>query len=230
MDFIKKYWDNVSGRSWEDVYMVELEYRELSKLITPDESILDVGCGDGRLLSRLNAKIKTGIDFSDERIKAAKKRGGNFFVGDARHIDFDDGAFDTVYTVRCIINLPTWEQQQQAIKECIRVARKRVILSEGFYEPLQRLNALRQIAGLTPLEEHDFNRYIKVYLLREMLQDYNYIINNYSSVYYLGSRFMREIISDYTSYTNAVNTIFYNMSNDFTGGDFGIQKMCIIEL
>ena len=36
-----------------------------------------------------------------------------------------------------------------------------VIFSEAFWEPLTRLNALRALAGLAPLVEHDFNRYIK---------------------------------------------------------------------
>ena len=230
MDFIKKYWDNVAGPSWGDIYMMELEYKALSKLITPGDSILDVGCGDGTMLNRLDTNIKTGIDFSENMIKEAKKKDGNFFVGDALHIDFDNDSFDIVYTVRCLINLPTWEQQTQAINECIRVARKKVIFSEGFYEPLQRLNALRQIAGLDLLVEHDFNRYIKEDKLHNLLKDYNFTIRNFSSVYYLGTRFLREIICDYESYTNPVNTMFFNLSNELQGGDFGIQKMCIIEL
>jgi len=231
MDFIKKYWDNVAGPSWSDKYMMELEYKEVSKYITPDDSVLDVGCGDGVLLSRLDARRRVGIDFSEPMIgKARENNDMNFFVGDARAIDFDDDSFDIVYTVRCLINLPNWEEQCQAINECLRVAKKRVIFSEAFYEPLQRLNAIRQIAGLDLLVEHDFNRYIKEDKLRMLLKDYNFTISNFSSVYYLGTRFVREIICDYKSYTNPINAMFFNLSNELQGGDFGIQKMCIIEL
>jgi len=231
MDFIKKYWDNVAGPSWGDKYMIELGYQKLLNHVTSDDSVLDVGCGDGALLSRLDARRRVGIDFSEPMIgKARENNDIKFFVDDARHLSFDDDSFDIVYTVRCLINIPSWEQQCQAINECLRVAKKRVIFSEAFYEPLQRLNAIRQIAGLDLLVEHDFNRYIKEDKLRILLKDYNFTICNYSSVYYLGTRFVREIICDYKSYTNPINTMFFNLSDELQGGDFGIQKMCIIEL
>lgn len=229
MDFIKNHWDNIAGRSWNDVYMMDLEYREISKLITPNDTVLDVGCGDGDLLSKISALRRAGIDFSEKMIAIARKHKNiDFFVDDVRKLDFKDNTFDIVYTVRCLINLPTWNEQIQVIKECLRVARKRVIFSEAFYEPMQRLNTLRQVAGLRPLEEHDYNRYLKEYKLQKLLRSYEVV--NFSSVYYLGTRFLREVICDYESYTNPVNTMFYELSKQLRGGDFGIQKIYIVEL
>ena len=229
MDFIKQHWDNVAGRSWNDVYMMDLEYREISKLITTSDTVLDVGCGDGSLLSKISALRRAGIDFSEKMIAMARKHKDiDFFVGDARNMAFKNSSFDVVYTVRCLINLPTWGDQMQAIKECLRVARKRVILAEAFYEPMQRLNALRQVSGLRPLEEHDYNRYLKEYKLKNFLTAKYYTVK-YSSVYYLGTRFLREIICDYESYTSPINKMFFELSKELRGGDFGIQKIYVIE-
>ncbi len=55
--------------------------------------------------------------------------------------------------------------------------------------------------------------------------------NEFSSVYYLGSRFLRELVttpSDYPGYSNPINEIFYNIEKEFSGGGFGIQQAYII--
>src|ERR1035441_3962235 len=43
-------------------------------LISPDSSVLEVGCGSGELLGRLRAKRKVGIDLSERQIEAARER------------------------------------------------------------------------------------------------------------------------------------------------------------
>ncbi len=50
----------------------------ISGLIEPESSVLDLGCGDGRLLEFLQQTKKSrvlGIDISDEALKVAKNRG-----------------------------------------------------------------------------------------------------------------------------------------------------------
>jgi len=50
--------------------------------------------------------------------------------------------------------------------------------------------------GLPPLEEPDFNRYIKKHRLDDWLKSLNlaFRAEDFSSLYYLGSRVLREII------------------------------------
>ncbi len=43
-------------------------------LIPPDASVLEVGCGDGELLARLQAARKTGIDLSAAQLERARRR------------------------------------------------------------------------------------------------------------------------------------------------------------
>lgn len=253
-DFIKKVWDSSAEThkkshwaSWGDNYAISLELQEIEKQIKNNFKILDVGCSNGYAAfhhSKNNPTISIyGIDFSEKMIEYANERlleekldNCKFTVGDIRKIDFPDNSFDLVYTTRVVINLQTWEEQVQGILECIRVAKKGgiVVLSEAFWEPLNKLNAIRMIFGLHSLVEHDFNRYIKKNKLENKLNELNLTYTNidFSSIYYLGSRVLRELVTDYQKYegySNPINEIFYNIENKYSGGDIGIQQIYIIK-
>jgi ubiquinone/menaquinone biosynthesis C-methylase UbiE len=254
-DFIKEVWNSQAEKhqdshwaSWGDKYAISLEIEEVRQYISDNMLILDVGCANGfaafkHLESNPTIKIE-GIDFSENMITAANNKilnsntitgNINFSVGDVRKINFPSNTFDLVYTTRVIINLPNWDEQMQGILECIRVAKKGgiIIISEAFWEPLVKLNALRTIMGLNSLIEHDFNRYLKKsrlfpFLNKEKLQ---YEVHDFSSVYYLGSRLLRELVTDYKNYEgyeNPINEIFYSIEKEFSGGDIGIQQAVII--
>lgn len=255
---IKDFWDNQAKKhgishdaSWSDKNAIQLEIDNISSYIQNGDYVLDAGCANGySAIEQLKKKniLLQGIDFSEsmieqanEAIIKAKDTLGSvikFQVCDIKKLCFPDNTFDVTYTTRVIINLPTWEEQVQGIKECIRVTKKGgiIILSEAFYEPLQKLNALRLISGLSPLVEHDFNRYIKKekleLLLNNSFYSESYTYNDFTSLYYLGSRFIRELvtkISDYKGYSNPINEEFYQLENKFSGGGFGIQAAYIIK-
>jgi len=87
---------------------------------------------------------------------------------------------------------------------------------------------------LPSLVEHDFNRYIKQSSLEEYLELMNlrYDIEDFSSLYYLGSRLIRELVTDpdsYPGFSNPINKIFFDLEREFSGGGFGIQKAIIIK-
>jgi ubiquinone/menaquinone biosynthesis C-methylase UbiE len=160
----------------------------------------------------------------------------DFAEGDVRSLQFPDNTFDVAYTTRVLINLPTWEQQVQGIAECIRVVKPNgtVVLSEGFWEPLVLLNAMRALKNLVPLVEHDFNRYLKLSALEIYLKslNLNYKIEDFSSIYYLGSRFLRELVTDpaaYPGFSNPINKIFFEIEKQYSGGGFGIQQAVVIK-
>jgi ubiquinone/menaquinone biosynthesis C-methylase UbiE len=251
-NFIKEFWNNQAdsfksdhAASWGDNFAIELEIENIAKHIKKGSNVLDVGCANGystlRQLST-NPKHITGIDFSEPMIKYAneqkeklKIKNIDFLNGDIRDLKFPDETFDVTYTTRVIINLPNWHEQKIAIDECLRVTKKggTVVFSEAFYEPLVVLNALRSLKNLPPLVEHDFNRYIKREKLEKYLKgkDIEYSIIDFSSIYYLGSRFLRELVTkpdDYPGYSNPINKIFYEIEKDFSGGGFGIQMAYVI--
>ncbi|MBX3043252.1 MAG: methyltransferase domain-containing protein [Ignavibacteriae bacterium] len=253
MDFIKKFWDNQAvlhgvnhHASWGDYYAIELEINNISNHLKDGIDVLDVGCSNGfgllKQSDRFNFKSAFGIDYSESMIKEAlnaknmaNKDSINFQVGDIRKIEFPDNSFDVVYTTRVLINLPNWEEQIIGINECLRVTKPggKVLLSEAFWEPLVKLNTIRVVFGLESLVEHDFNRYLKKSKTNNFLlsKNLNYEIVDFSSIYYLGSRLIRELttdISKYEGYSNPINKIFYEIENDFSGGDVGIQQCYVI--
>lgn len=254
MDFIKCYWDNQAKvhkdsheASWGDSFMIELEIEMIGEHILSGDRVLDVGCGNGfsafKQLERHSGLVcLIGIDFAEHMIAQAnvskrtkKQENISFEVGDARCLSFPDSTFDVVYTTRVLINLPTWEQQQIALDECLRVAKPggKVIVSEAFWEPLMLLNAIRLLKELPPLIEHDFNRYLKKSMLDEFFKQRSlkFTVNDFSSIYYLGSRFLREIVTDasmYPGFSNPVNRMFYEIEKKFSGGGFGVQQAYVI--
>jgi ubiquinone/menaquinone biosynthesis C-methylase UbiE len=254
-DFIKEFWESQAVKhqidhtaSWGDNFAIDLEIDTIARHIASGSKVLDVGCANGfatlrQLTDRRPGHIQ-GIDFAENMIEQAlvarqshpDKDKVAFSVGDIRSIEFANNSFDTVYTTRVLINLPNWKQQLEGIEECLRVTRPggTVVLSEGFYEPLVLLNAMRTLVGLSPLVEHDFNRYLKKERLAEWLdaQGLAYKCIDFSSVYYLGSRFLRELVTDpsqYPGYSNPINKAFYQLEKDYSGGGFGIQQAYVIK-
>jgi len=253
-DFIKDFWEGQAREhgtshvaSWGDNYAIALEIDTIAAHLAHGQDVLDVGCANGysaiEQLSRHKLRKLVGVDFSNAMITAARAAHQarnlgpevEFHEGDVRALQFDDASFDAVYTTRVLINLPNWEQQVAGIGECLRVTRPggTVVLSEAFWEPLQLLNAIRALCQLPPLVEHDFNRYLKKPRLEAWLnaQQLAWTVEEFSSVYYLGSRFLRELVTnpaDYPGYSNPVNEIFYNIEREYSGGGFGIQQAYVI--
>lgn len=251
---IKEYWEEQGRRhgdshwaSWGDHWMLELEIETIGRWIKDGDRVLDIGCANGYAAFRQAAEHRlrslTGVDLAASMVRQARRSKAekglgeeiDFMEGDVRALPFADHSYDLVYTTRVLINLPTWEQQRRAIAECLRVVRPggTLVLSEGFWEPLTLLNAMRALKGLPPLVEHDFNRYLKMARLEEHLRGLglDYQVDDFSSVYYLGSRFLRELVTDpaaWPGFSNPVNSRFYELEKEFSGGGFGVQQAVII--
>lgn len=253
-DHIKEYWESQGQAhgeshwaSWGDNWMIDLEVETIGKHIKDGDRVLDIGCANGYATFRQAASHRlasiTGVDFAANMVVAAQKTkrqngmgdGITFLEGDVRSLQFEDNTFDVAYTTRVLINLPTWEQQMQGISECIRVVKPNgiILLSEGFWEPLMLLNAMRALKNLPPLVEHDFNRYLKLSALEAHLKSLGlkYQVEDFSSIYYLGSRFLRDLVTDtaaYPGFTNPINKIFFEIEKQFSGGGMGVQQAIVI--
>jgi ubiquinone/menaquinone biosynthesis C-methylase UbiE len=255
MDHTKAHWDQNARQyagshwaSWGDEFAIELEIDTIARYIPPGSRVLDAGCANGfstiaQYRRHAGSVSITGVDYSELMIRNAREavdRQGlsdriDFLVGDVAALAFPSGHFDVVYTTRVLINLPTWERQLAGIDECLRVVRRGgiVVLCEAFWEPLVLLNALRALRQLPALVEHDFNRYLKKGALEAALTERRLEFENvdFSSVYYLGSRFLRELVTnpaDYPGYSNPINKHFFELEQQFSGGGFGIQQAYVI--
>ncbi len=76
---------------WNDIV------RYCNYFIHEDDSVLEIGCATGDMLSKMNGKKKTGIDFSPKMIEIAKTNFPeiNFYIQDAEDLDLDE-KFDTI--------------------------------------------------------------------------------------------------------------------------------------
>jgi len=255
-DHIKEYWTSQGEKhgashwaSWGDNWAISLEIETIAQQISDGDTVLDIGCANGYSTLQQARKHKVtkiiGVDFAEpmiraatqEKMKLAEHEHIEFHVGDIRSLPFDDKMFDVVYTTRVLINLPTWEEQQRGILECLRLVKPggRVVLSEGFWEPLMLLNSLRALVHLPSLFEHDFNRYLKFEKMRSFLNslEVTYEVIDFSSVYYLGSRFVRELVTDvnaYEGFSNPINKIFYEIEKNYSGGGMGVQQAVVIHI
>jgi len=98
----------------------------------PGASLLDVACGpaielDGYKKYGLNINC-TGMDFAENMIDVAKSKhpGETFLLGDINAIPFDGDSFDIVLARHIFEHLPHY---RKPLAECIRVARKMVIVN-----------------------------------------------------------------------------------------------------
>lgn len=254
MDHILSFWNRQAESfgtsaeaSWGDSWMVALEIEEIVSKLGNPSTALDVGCSNGHATLRIAKHLPDtqfrGVDFSPQMIGFAEKAAAaesmpvDFQVADARSLPFADDSFDSAFTTRTLINLPTWTEQRTAVEELIRVTKVggRVVLSEAFWEPLCAINSLRLLVGLEPLREHDFNRYLKRDVICSFLDSagLSWSWHGYSSLYYLGSRVMRELCSDpseHPGYSNPVNQAFFELEKSFSGGPFSVQAAIVIEI
>ena len=121
--------------------------RQLADLIAPvlpkDGSLLEVGVGEATTLAGVLTEFgwggrAFGFDVSWSRIKVAndwlreQSQVAELFVGDLFNIPISDNSIDVVYSSHSLEPNGGWEEE--AIAECLRVARKAVVLIEPIYE------------------------------------------------------------------------------------------------
>ena len=112
------------------IFYQSLHKRLLSYVSLPHpSSVLDLGCGTGRLLNRLAQKFPdlqgTGVDLSPQMLKEARETNRHhprliFTQGNAECLPFADHQFDAVFNTISFLHYPN---PQQVFKEVSRVLR-----------------------------------------------------------------------------------------------------------
>jgi len=129
------------------------------------DTVLDVGCGLGVALRRYASERAIeahGIDYSGNMIEGAKHRLDeeapelriSFTEASVTELPFEDNTFDVVTSHRCLMALLEWRLQQDALREIHRVLKPggTLVLMEGTFDGLERLNFFRRQFGLDEID------------------------------------------------------------------------------
>lgn len=99
----------------------------IRRYISPNSSILDVGCGVGRITRGIKGFCSvTGLDFSLKMIEKAREKDAEstYLVGDVREMPFTDNQFDgVVFAFNGLMLLKGLESRVIAVREIHRVLR-----------------------------------------------------------------------------------------------------------
>jgi SAM-dependent methyltransferase len=177
---IKKYWETASANPVDkdalrstarDPYLQQLVEATIEKWIWPGTIVLDVGCGDGisTLLFARRAAFVRGVDFIPRYVEMARDRARRENVSNVEFTCCDvmnlvqlrsvARRVDIAITIRCLINLANWSNQQIALREIAETVRPGglYVLSEGWSDGWEGLNRLRRRCGLDPMDLVKYN-------------------------------------------------------------------------
>lgn len=122
------------------IYQYSLEYELILDLIPHGVSVLDLGCGGGGLLSRLNDrghKQLVGVELDEQAIVACIRRGLDIVQLDLNEglSSFSDQQFDVVVLSQ---TLQAMKNVELVISEMLRVGRRCIVSFPNIaYEPLR---------------------------------------------------------------------------------------------
>jgi ubiquinone/menaquinone biosynthesis C-methylase UbiE len=125
------------------------------------DTILDVGCGDGRLIELFDGMdvAFTGVDLSQAFIDLAQKQypHGEYLVADmAKELPFADGSFDKIYTIAAVNHIPP-SQQKHTFVEFARVLKPGGTLVMRNWNLYNEWVQAKVAAGkYTKLNEHEY--------------------------------------------------------------------------
>jgi len=108
------------------------EFNIFRGYIKDGDRVLDIGCGNGRLLKLLKDKNidYIGVDNSEKLINLAKEKypQNRFLVADSLNLPFPENYFDEVFLIAVLHNVPSKEFRLQILKEAKRVLKQDGIL------------------------------------------------------------------------------------------------------
>lgn len=123
-----KYWSKNTGivkfiNFLKERYFLNIIHRYL-KNFKQSTKILEVGCGNGKLLEKFPRNKVIGIDFSPIAIKRAKMKIKDFplIMGDAFKLNFCNNSFDLVYSNGLIEHYI--DSFEEIIREKYRITKK----------------------------------------------------------------------------------------------------------
>lgn len=156
---VRRYYspDTIERKSllsrFEQARRTRIDYELIESLIEPNSTVLDIGCGDGELLTALTADkdIKgEGIELQQDLVLNCVNRGLSIIQHDVELglEDYADKSFDYVILSQTV---QTVKNPEKVFKELLRVGKKVVVSFPNFAHYKSRLQLF--FAGRAPVTE-----------------------------------------------------------------------------
>lgn len=119
-------------------------------------SVLELGCGTGRLLAVLDGRVRVGVDVSGGLLRVAAGKGLTVLRADAHALPFADGSFDAIAAGNAVFR---YLDYPRAFAECARVLRRggRLAVHQYSKATFGLRSALRRAPADTPLHVGDLD-------------------------------------------------------------------------
>ncbi len=121
------------GRAAANIGLWVSEEKIFRQVFDPEQTLLDLGCGAGRIaigLWELGFQRVMGVDFAREMVERARRiarlleYGISFRCGDATDLEFEDDMFDgAIFGFNGLMQIPRRERRRRALSEVRRVVR-----------------------------------------------------------------------------------------------------------
>jgi SAM-dependent methyltransferase len=144
---------------WEDQGRTPEFISYFSGLVGATDSLLEIGCGEGILLTSLPGKVKSAVDISGAALRKARAASGaSCAVALAERLPFADASFDTVVSVGVMEHFLDDKVASAEIR--------RVLKPSGRYLALIHLRRTTSEKALQKVREFFFPRPRPIALLR----------------------------------------------------------------
>lgn len=162
--------------------------------ISENSRVLEIGCGAGHILEKINNGILTGIDISQTQIDRAKKRLGNkaeLIKAKGEDIPFPANYFDRIICTEVFEHVLEPEEIIQEMKRVLKndgiislsipnenliIFTKKVLLNTGFRWVLEPKKSQWDLASKNNLDEWHIHLY-SLNLIKKQISKYFQIIN-----------------------------------------------------
>ncbi|MEM7395270.1 MAG: class I SAM-dependent methyltransferase, partial [Verrucomicrobiota bacterium] len=183
----------------------------------------------------------SGLDVADTLIDLAKKRTAeagsentDFSVGSVLDLGriFSGRTFDLIVSQRCLINLPTWEDQRNAMLQARDLLADDgvFVLTEGFDREMENLNRVREAMGLDLIKVVDYNEMFVNDVFDAFVDEYfeTVAIGSYGLYLYLSRVFHPlQVLPDPPRHDSPINELAMKLAladNDSTCDRYSFNK------
>lgn len=217
---IKDFWNeraSLGTNSGSDDFLIkELEQKAVMPHFAGKDKVLEIGCGNADtaiMIARNYGCSIVATDFSEKMIGLAQANLNDPRNADIKHLitlhcgSVTDttfiktlGKFDTVFSQRALINLPSAEEQALAIQNIESVLKLNGIylMNENCQQGLDKINNLRVLLDLPEISSPWHNRYFNESEIDRYAHEHFKLISSesFASTYYFLSRVVNAALSN----------------------------------